>query len=132
MRKGRDGGKKRGKKNGKKKTGKKKKKIRMKIVATTSLPAVNRPNAHRWNAARSCQYNKFLVRIFVGSNGSRNYFWVSNFWGGSKYSRVQFCYSNLNAEFETCSQHLSALFWWGLFLFLLVKQSQPLVFKTWT
>ena len=55
MRKGRDGGKKRGK-NGKK-TGEKKKKEKrlMKIVATTSLPAVDRPNADRWNAARSCQ-----------------------------------------------------------------------------
>ena len=43
MRKGRDGGKreKRGGKNGKKK------KRRMKIVATTSLPAVDRPNADR-------------------------------------------------------------------------------------
>ena len=27
----------------------------MKIVATTSLPAVNHPNADRWNAARSRQ-----------------------------------------------------------------------------
>ena len=27
----------------------------MKIVATTSLPAVDRPNADRWNAARSHQ-----------------------------------------------------------------------------
>ena len=27
----------------------------MKIVATTSLPAVDRPNAERWNAARSRQ-----------------------------------------------------------------------------
>ena len=54
MRKGRDGEKKTGKKNGKK-NGKKKKKIRMKIVATTSLPAVDRPNADRWNTARSCQ-----------------------------------------------------------------------------
>ena len=52
MRKGRDGEKNRekpGKKNGKKK------KRRMKIVATTSLPAVDRPNADRWNAARSRQ-----------------------------------------------------------------------------
>ena len=48
MKKGRDGGKKRGKK--------KKEKRRMKIVATTSLPAVDRPNADRWNAARSRQY----------------------------------------------------------------------------
>ena len=57
MRKGRDGGKngeKTGEKNGKK-TGGKKKKRRMKIVATTSLPAVDRPNADRWNAARSRQ-----------------------------------------------------------------------------
>ena len=48
MRKGRDGGgKKRGEKNGgekreKKKREKKEKKIRMKILATTSLPAVDR------------------------------------------------------------------------------------------
>ena len=47
MRKGRDGenGEKREGKNGKKKTGEKKRKIRMKIVATTSLPAGARPNA---------------------------------------------------------------------------------------
>ena len=49
MRKGREGG-----KTGKK-TGEKKKKSLMKIVATTSLPAVDRPNADRWNAARSRQ-----------------------------------------------------------------------------
>ena len=53
MRKGRDGG-----KNGKKKRGKKKEKRRMKIVATTSLPAVDRPNADRWNATRSRQLFK--------------------------------------------------------------------------
>ena len=53
MRKGGDGDKK--KKNGGKKREKKRKKIRMKIVATTSLPAVDRPNADRWNAARSRQ-----------------------------------------------------------------------------
>ena len=29
----------------------------MKIVATTSLPAVDRPNADRWNAARSRQFH---------------------------------------------------------------------------
>ena len=28
------------------------------LVATTSLPAVDRPNADRWNAARSCQKSK--------------------------------------------------------------------------
>ena len=50
MRKGRDG-----EKNGEKKWEKKEKKIRMKIVATMSLPAVDRPNADRWNAARSRQ-----------------------------------------------------------------------------
>ena len=47
MRKGRDG---------EKKNGGKKRKRRMKIVATTSLPAVNRPNADRWNAACSRQF----------------------------------------------------------------------------
>ena len=52
MRKGRDGEKKTGKKRGKKE----RKKIRMKIVATTSLPAVDRPKADRWNAARSRQF----------------------------------------------------------------------------
>ena len=57
MRKGRDGGKREKKKNGGgKKTGKKKEeKRRMKIVATTSLPAVDRPNADCWDAARSRQ-----------------------------------------------------------------------------
>ena len=34
------------------------KKRLMIIVATTSLPAVDRPNANRWNAARSCQKEK--------------------------------------------------------------------------
>ena len=57
MRKGRDGG----------KTGKKKKR-RMKIVATTSLQAVDRPNADRWNAARSRQLpNRFFNNpIYTG------------------------------------------------------------------
>ena len=52
MRKGRDGGKKKREKNGKN-GGKKKEKRLMEIVATTSLPAVDHPNADRWNAARS-------------------------------------------------------------------------------
>ena len=44
-----------------KKRKKKEKKKRMAfLVATTSLPAVYRPNDDRWNAARSCQY--FLTR----------------------------------------------------------------------
>ena len=55
MRKGRDG-EKNGKKTEKKTGEKKEKKIRMKIVATTSLPAVYRPNADRWNTARSRQF----------------------------------------------------------------------------
>ena len=54
MRKGRDGEKKKRKKK-QEKQGEKEKKTRMKIVATTSLPAVDRPNADRWNAARSRQ-----------------------------------------------------------------------------
>ena len=67
MRKGRDGGKKTGEKKGIK-TGKKEK-IRMKKVATTSLPAVDRPNADRWNAARSRQnieVQSFLQGMRVG------------------------------------------------------------------
>ena len=52
MRKGCDGGEKNGEKNRKKKKKGEKRKRRMKIVATTSLPAVDRPNADRWNAAR--------------------------------------------------------------------------------
>ena len=32
------------------------------FVATTSLPAVDRPNADRCNAARSCQYQEKLVQ----------------------------------------------------------------------
>ena len=52
MRKGRDG-----EKNGKKKKREKKEKRLMEIVATTSLPAVDRPNADHWNAARSCQFS---------------------------------------------------------------------------
>ena len=52
MRKGRDGEKKR-----------EKKQKRMKIVATTSLPAVDRPNADRWNAARSRQYDVQVVGL---------------------------------------------------------------------
>ena len=54
MRKGRDGG------TGGKKTGKKKKR-RMKIVATTLLPAVDRLNVDRWNAARSRQYPYLIL-----------------------------------------------------------------------
>ena len=41
----------------------------MKIVANTSLPAVNRPNADHWNAARSCQQffwsSIFLIKTFL-------------------------------------------------------------------
>ena len=36
----------------------------MKIVATSSLPAVDRPNADHWNAARSCQL-KFTMPPFT-------------------------------------------------------------------
>ena len=55
MGKGCDGEKKTGGKTGRKKE----KKIRMKIVATMSLPAVDRPNADRWNAARSRQLAEY-------------------------------------------------------------------------
>ena len=52
-----DGGKK--KKKEKKEKRKKEEKIMTFLVATTSLPAVDRPNADRWNAARSCQHVLF-------------------------------------------------------------------------
>ena len=51
IRKGCEGGEKDGGK-----TGGKKKRL-MIIVATTSLPAVDRPNTDHWSAARSCQNN---------------------------------------------------------------------------
>ena len=54
MRKGRDIEKTGGTKTREKKGGGKKR--IMKIVAATSLPAVNHPNAKRWNAARLCQF----------------------------------------------------------------------------
>ena len=43
-----------GKRKEKKKEKKEKKRMAF-LVATTSLPAVYRPNNDRWNAARSCQ-----------------------------------------------------------------------------
>ena len=65
MRKGRDGEKR------EKKTGKKKKeKRRMKIVATTSLSAVDRPNPDRLNAARSRQFLSNLVMLPCNSVGA--------------------------------------------------------------
>ena len=42
---------------GEEKKKEKKKKGMAFLVATTSLPAVYRPNDDRWNAARSCQFN---------------------------------------------------------------------------
>ena len=62
MRKGCNGG----KKNGEKK--REKKKRQMKIVATTSLPAVDCLNADRWKAARSCQHGA-ATRKLTGSGG---------------------------------------------------------------
>ena len=70
MTKGHDGGKQ--EKKEEKKRGKKKK-IPMKIVATTSLPAVNRPNADRWNAARSRQYTLMAFKIHY-KHGKNNIF----------------------------------------------------------
>ena len=37
------------------------------IVATTSLPAVDHPNADRWNAARSCQNYWYMTRRVIAS-----------------------------------------------------------------
>ena len=41
----------------------------MKIVATTALPAVDRPNADRWNAARSRQKRNKIMTFIVATNG---------------------------------------------------------------
>ena len=38
----------------------------MEVVATTSLPAVDRPNADRWNAARSRQNVTFQKAERIG------------------------------------------------------------------
>ena len=46
-----------GKRKKKEKRKEKKKKRMAFIVATTSLPAVYRPNDDRWNTAHSCQYS---------------------------------------------------------------------------
>ena len=73
MRKGRDG-----EKNGKKKQEKKEKR-RMKIVATTSLPAVDRPNADRWNAARSRQLD-YCKHVNVNSPRSGEKFLRGGDW----------------------------------------------------
>ena len=45
----------------------------MKIVATTSLPAVDRPNADRWNAARSRQLNSKCANSSVCLCGECDY-----------------------------------------------------------
>ena len=57
----------------------------MKIVATTSLPAVERPNADRWNAARSRHSKHFATSVGVAVsavqavqvNGALFYFHIS-------------------------------------------------------
>ena len=41
----------------------------MKIVANTSLPAVNCSNADRWNAARSRQKEKKIMAFLVATTG---------------------------------------------------------------
>ena len=50
----------------KKKKEKRKEKRMAFIVATTSLPAVDRPNADRWNAARSRQKKREKNGVFSG------------------------------------------------------------------
>ena len=53
----------------------------MKKVATTSLPAVDPPNADRWNAARSRQLLPLLLSA-LRHNGCWNLFWGSNITAG--------------------------------------------------
>ena len=49
---------------------KKRKEKRMSfLVATTSLPAVYRPNDNRWNAARSCQLTIIQGALLTSYSG---------------------------------------------------------------
>ena len=61
----------------------------MKIVATTSLPAVDRPNADRWNAARSRQYlqetsvsGQGVVIVVLSKGGGVSEEQFSRWWWG--------------------------------------------------
>ena len=67
------------------------------IVATTSLPAVDPPNANRWNAARACQNPENIEKkTLVGrkKEGDRIQYKEDNFWneeenrGQRKYQNV--------------------------------------------
>ena len=69
----------------------------MKIVATTSLPAVDRPNADRWNAARSRQNLGHRLKIssighYVAFHSiplqSLPYFDVNNIAVGQKLTKL--------------------------------------------
>ena len=62
MRKGRNGEKKKREKKREKNGGEKRKRLKI-IVATTSLPAVDRPNTDRWNAVPTHPHNKELDEI---------------------------------------------------------------------
>ena len=50
----------------------------MRIVATTSLPAVDRPNDDRWNATRSCQ--KPATYIHKSITRMRTYLQIISYW----------------------------------------------------
>jgi len=53
------------------------------IVATTSFPAVDRPNAERWNVARSCQKNIIYLScdlIVISLVKTKNFLY--NYWIG--------------------------------------------------
>ena len=67
------------------------------IVATTSLAAVDPPNANRWNAARACQNPENIEKkTLVGrkKEGDRIQYKEDNFWneeenrGQRKYQNV--------------------------------------------
>ena len=65
----------------------------MKIVATTSLPAVDRPNADRWNAARSRQ--KYQYHCLSG----RRYCLSGGCVGGKMNSRIRLTSGKVGVEF---------------------------------
>ena len=65
----------------------------MKIVVTTPLPAVDRPNADRWNATRSRQNENHLDYMKNKKNDWKNgrkiFFYWSNSWYWSRV-RIEF------------------------------------------
>ena len=52
---------------------KKKKEKNVVLVATMSLPAVDHPNTDRWNADRSCQFQKVSLDVTYSTGDKFKY-----------------------------------------------------------